>query len=461
MTISAEHADVPASEQPWIRQALEGDYAAKQAFDLNVPMDWTIDGLLPRTGASVWFGPGATGKTQLLLWMSLALASRGEASPCSWLGSAITRRGQILVLTAEDTQENILMRLGKLARRMFPQDSDAAREACGRVHIMSFLSMSEIEFPQNSPTVFSRSPQKGWEPHDRLLGIRHFIEEHNRISLASERPDDQIIGVVMDSATSMAGFDSTDSDGATNLLFYLNRMCRKTDIFWAVIGHTQKDPHINPAQPRENSVVRLRGSAMWSTAPRMVVEVRLACNKRPKKGRSETAPIIKARPDTSVRDMLVVDVAKANVPLNNAEPRYVVRTDCGAFEDVTGEVDMILRTGDSTPDEVPSHPVYTEAELENLRLKAVAKFIELAVGGEPGQRVVRSKLEGLLERFGNEIEHLSDVTECRGPANKPRPKSLGLYLNKLVSIGALSKKGKTLTIRDIAACNSDHESKAA
>ena len=445
--------EVPVYEQDWIRQALQGQYAATGAFDLHGSMDWAVDGLVPRTGASVWFGQGATGKTQLLLWMSLAIASVGETAPKKWLGASLARQGQILVLSAEDTHEHILMRIGSLARSMFPDQPEAARLACSRVHVMSFLSMTEREFPQEAPTLFTRGGKRGWEPHDRLKGIRHFIEQHNRDKAETGHLDDQIIGVVMDSATSMAGFESTDSDGVTNLFFYLNRMCRRADIFWAVIGHTQKAPPIDASRPRDNSVARLRGSAMWSTAPRMVVEVRLACDRRPKSGASENSPIKKLYPATLPRDMLVVDVAKANVPLNNPEPRYLIRNEDGYFLDISSEVAKVQKSRDQLDHGATPTNFLTEAEAEDLRTKAVAEFISQAIGNTAGTKVVRERLNELLPRFSVEIEHLNDVTETRGQAEKPRAKSIGVYLNRLVELEALGKRGKTLTVVDLARVN--------
>jgi hypothetical protein len=384
--------------------------------------------------------------------MALSLAGRGDAKPRAWLGADIVRRGQVLVLSAEDTNEHLLMRLGNLAKALYPHSAEAARQACSRIHLMSFLSMSETEFPQDAPTLFRRSPTKGWEPHERLLGIRHFLEVHNRP--LPDDSDERIIGVLMDSATSMAGFESTDSDAATNLFFYLNRMCRKLDIFWSIIGHTQKAPNVDPAHPRANSVARLRGSAMWSTAPRMVVEVRPACDLTPRKGqgRRETAPLRKVRPGALSRDMLVVDVAKANVPITSHEPRYLIRNEHGVLEDVSSEVLAIIAApeGDRQAANDEAHdPVYTDAELESFRLQAVVEFLRRAIGTEPGTKVVRDKLNMLLPRFSSEIEHLRAVTDTRGKAESPRPKSLGLYLNQLVELGVLDLRGRTLRIADL------------
>lgn len=205
---------------------------------------------------------------------------------------------------------------------------------------------------------------------------------------------------------------------------------------------------------------------MWSTAPRMVVEVRPACDVKPRKsqGRSETAPLRKVRPGALSRDMLVVDVAKANVPIAVHEPRYLIRNEDGVLEDVSSEVMDVMATPeeDRRPanDEVYA-PVHTEAELETLRLRAVVEFLRQAVGTEPGTKVVRDKLNGLLGRFSKEIEHLRDVTETRGKAGKPRPKSLGLYLNQLVDLGVLELRGRTLKIADLGKLRSAPEADAA
>lgn len=235
--------------------------------------------------------------------------------------------------------------------------------------------MTETEFPHDAPTLFAKGlAAPGWRPHQRLEGIRYFIEEHNRRVNEKNGPDeDRIVGVLMDSATSMAGFETTDSGGATSLLFYLNRMCRALDVFWAIIGHTQKQPEIDSSRPRANSVARLRGSAMWSTAPRMVVEVRLACDTRAKSGFQESSLVKRVKPDVAPRDILVVDVAKANVPVPNPEPRYLVRQEGAILVDVTDEVAKADRGRKSSQDGTAANDPRTttrksEAELEEGRL---------------------------------------------------------------------------------------------
>ena len=106
------------TDESWTIRAREGHYRAVDAASYDHSMDYAINGLMPATGATIWFGAGSTGKTQLLLWMAAHMAAVGNAVPDQWLGADICVRGNILVLTAEDLREHLLQRISAISRQM-------------------------------------------------------------------------------------------------------------------------------------------------------------------------------------------------------------------------------------------------------------------------------------------------------------------------------------------------------
>lgn len=299
--------------------------ASNHLGDATSTTDFRIDGWLAARGTSVWFGPGSTGKTQLLLWMAALIASK--ARPAQWLGREVHGTGHVLILSAEDSREHIIGRLRDVLLHTLGQDEQTAQATCDRLHVMPFLSMTEEEFTHPNASLMQPVDHE-WEPSPVLLEIRRYIKDWNR---RHEAPDDKIVGVVMDSATSMAGFDSIDGHATTNFFFYLGRLCEALNIFWTVIGHQPKSVIIGK-DTRLNAAARLRGAAMWTTAPRMTVEVRLI----QEWNRTREADHIRAAyPDRSREDFVVVYVAKANLPGVHKEERYILRSAEGAFTDVT------------------------------------------------------------------------------------------------------------------------------
>lgn len=315
-------------EDCWTTRALNGEYRAGDAALLAHRMDYAVEGLMPATGATIWFGAGSTGKTQLLLWLAAHIAATGDHAPHTWLDAAINVRGQILVLTAEDLREHLLQRIGSIARRMLIENGgDPADTAtlCQRIHVMAFLSMNSAEFDEPNPCLFER--QDGtWQASKVLNNVERFLDAWNEQMDIDGRPEDRIVGVILDSAVSMAGFELSDSGATTNFLFHLNRMARRQRMFWAVIGHTPKDA----AKKAEDAAIeRLRGSAMWSTTPRTVIEVRLA-------GAGEDLETVRAvHPDLDDRNVVIVEVAKANSVGADLRPRALLRRSEGAYDDIT------------------------------------------------------------------------------------------------------------------------------
>ncbi len=159
----------------------------------------------------------------------------------------------------------------------------------------------------------------------------------------------------------MAGFDSLDALATTNFFFYLGRVCERLRIFWSIIGHTPKSAPIPKHNARATATSRLRGVAMWTTAPRMTVEVRhiQEWGSDPKK-KVQEEPELRTRLPQHFRkeDILVVCVAKANLLGAHREERFLVRSGKGAFVDVTdGNEGLSPEDLISPPDKaVPSAP---------------------------------------------------------------------------------------------------------
>ncbi len=312
-------------------------------------VEWRVQGWLAETGTSVWYGAGSTGKTQLMLWMAAMIASRPEdRHEQIWLGARIKGTGHVLILTAEDTREQIMMRLRDVVTHSMRQDGPARQRTCSRLHIMPFLSMSEREFRHPNPSLLQQDKERVWGPSDVMLEIERYVREWNRL-----HPDEEerIVGVVMDSATSMAGFDSLDAQATTNFFFYLGRLCERLRIFWAVIGHTPKVTSIPRLTARETATSRLRGVAMWTTAPRLTVEVRLIQEWRKGVRVDPEAPALRAWLGGHVRkeNILVVYVARLRAlgDLNRMLARPVPAA-ADAAEEV-GEVCRAMRASRPLP----------------------------------------------------------------------------------------------------------------
>ncbi|WP_198356288.1 AAA family ATPase [Sphingomonas sp. TX0522] len=314
------------------------------AADARVP--YRIEGWLAETGTSVWFGAGSTGKTQLMLWMAAIIASRREdRREHVWLGGRVNGTGHVLVLTAEDTREQIVGRLRDVVEHSLGQGREAALRTCKRIHVMPFLSMSEDEFSHLSPSLFEQPPkERHWEASAVMEEVRRYVREWNG---AHDDPEERIVGVVMDSATSMAGFDSLDAQATTNFFFYLGRLCERLRIFWAIIGHTPKTTTFTRRNYRATAPSRLRGVAMWTTAPRLTVEVRLSQAWREgRKVTQERQELLDWLPGSWRPDnLLVVYVAKANLKHASKSERFLARQRHGAFVDVTDMPDEALTNG--------------------------------------------------------------------------------------------------------------------
>jgi len=403
----------------WRKIAVKGHYRAGAATEVDDTSDFAIEGLVPRVGVSVWFGPGSTGKTQMLLWMAAHLAAPKGDRPESWLGAAIRKRGHILVVSAEDIREHIYLRLAGIGNAMKEQHPRLDVEAlCNRIHVIPFLSLDDNEFPGENPRLF-RDTDTGWEASDTLEGIEEFITAWNH----EDRPqEDRIIGVILDSAVSMAGFELTNSDATTALLFRLNRNSLRQGVFWAVIGHTPKSAEIRDGDPLNGAAERLRGSAMWSTTPRSVVELRLA-------GPTENLQDLQeAFPNLGRRDIVIANVVKSNLKDSDWKPRVLRRLSEGAYHDLTREYPNVCRSWD------PSSPSPTLRELAD-RERVLVKLIRELVESKSDKTVSYTKLRSELKARSSDMPSFKDVIFDAKKDSANNPNTLAHLLRRLKAAG--------------------------
>lgn len=452
----------PDSEKWLVHNCRSTDGAAQQ---------YRIQGWLARTGTSVWFGAGSTGKTQLMLWMAAMIASLPEDRlEDTWLGGQVHGTGHVLILTAEDTRDQIVGRLRDVVRHSMRQSEDAQTRTFARIHIMPFLSMREGEFDHPNPSLFEQAPaDRQWSSTAVMQEVRRYVMEWNR----THEADDRIVGVVMDSATSMSGFDSLDAPATTNFFFYLGRLCERLGIFWAIIGHTPKTTTMNYKTYRATAPSRLRGVAMWTTAPRLTVEVRLSQTWRiGKRSVQEAAEHLAWLPaGWSAENLLVVYVAKANLKHVCRSERILARQRHGAFVDVTEMPAEALLNGslegwsDTVTTPVPEFidASMDAAEAERITRKQgaprssgrprrdpavysvgtdlVAELVaEAYPAGTIEQRVSANRLSKLLApRRPGEVRS-KFITSASGGRQKPaRIGSINWHLDQLVGIGILRK----------------------
>ena len=336
-TASAQEAQT----KKWDSQPESDKWLASHDFDSATPkIPFRIDGWLAERGTAVWYGAGSTGKTQLLLWMAAMIASRPQHRQPTWLGGTINGTGHVLILTAEDARSQIVGRLRDIVQNTMHQTAAAAHETCSRLHVMPFISMTEDEFKHPNASLLRYDNDRVWRASAVMEEIRHYITTWNELHADSE---DRIVGVVLDSATSMAGFDSMEGEATTNFFFYLGRLCEALGIFFTIIGHVPKAAYVPQKDSFGTAAARLRGVAMWTTAPRMAVEVRnlQEWGKAPEK--HERNDLRKMFPELKRQDFLVVYAAKANLLGVCREACYLIRNANGAFQEI--EVSAVRQTG--------------------------------------------------------------------------------------------------------------------
>lgn len=400
---------------PWRIDAQDGFYRAGEAATISDSVAFTIDGIVPATGVSMWFGPGSTGKTQLLLWMAAHLAAPEEGGPEAWLGAPIRKRGHVLVLSAEDLREHIFLRLAGIAKAMkseFPAID--CRVLCNRIHVIPFLSLSEQEFGGRSPSLYTGRRNR-WHASSTLEAIEEIIDVWN----AGHGPDDQIVGVIMDSAVSMAGFELSDSEATTEFLFRVNRASNRQKVFWAIVGHTPKGAEIKD-DPLDGAADRLRGSAMWSTTPRTVVELRIA-------GDTETlVDVQRSFPDIGRRDIVIANVVKSNSKHADFKPRVLRRLSEGAFQDLTLDFPDVCRSWDPT---VP--PPKALASIEDRKAALIELIRNITQGGQPGSTFRRDDLDTEFKTHASDYPALAGIVHGADRDHRTNKRSLAYLITLL------------------------------
>ncbi|OWQ98360.1 AAA family ATPase [Sphingopyxis witflariensis] len=434
------------SDENWTIRARRGEYSARDAAKTLDPMKWAVHRLLPATGASVLFGTGSTGKTQLLLWLAAHIAARGEKKPKKWLGADVAVTGKVLVLSAEDLREHLFKRIGDIARRMSEQfgwADEEVEDVCARIHVMPFLSMGVTEFTELNPSLFRRGAGGDWEPSESLRSIERFLEDANNEADANERPEDRFVGVILDSAVSMAGFEMSQSEAATNFLFHLNRMSRRQGMFWAVIGHTPKDAGKKADDP---AVERLRGSAMWSTTPRAVIELRCATS-------SDNVDDVRVRyPNLDTRDILLLSTAKANSEDADLDPRALVREkDSGAFIDITGQFPGIFDRVQKTHADADRSEPRIPRDRNQTGLAIIDIISRVTNDGRPQEKFTRQSVRDEFDRQRPLNEALRDVAPEHEGKYSRKDFSLAWYMAQFRDFGAIAdSKASSFLIVDLA-----------
>lgn len=418
------------TDERWTSRAINGEYRATDLPPEDRRTEYAVQGLMPRTGATIWFGAGSTGKTQLLLWLAAHIAATGDDAPQQWLDADVRVRGQVLVLTAEDLREHVLQRIAAIARRMMQEAGRPGEDAaalCQRIHVMAFLSMSMAEFDEPNPSLFTKGPGGRWEPSAVLKGIEKFLDDWNGQAAA----EDRIVGVFLDSAVSMAGFEMTNSEATTNFLFYLNRLARRQQMFWAVIGHTPKDA---AKKGDDAAIERLRGSAMWSTTPRTVVEVRLA-------GASEDLEAVRAvYPKLDERSVVTVQVAKANSQGADLDPRALLRRSEGAYDHITPDFPGIFRTRNGGKG---------SAHTSELR-QAVMALLATFDGGKPGTVVERDQLHAAFMAARSSSPALNAISDAIDGTSAKKAGTLAHELSRMSKDQLIDTKRGNIRIVDLS-----------
>lgn len=444
----AFEANPAVPDEPWSSAFLRHHWSAARAFEGDrsdsEAIEYAVDRLLAKTGTAVWFGNGSIGKTQLLLWMASAIAAHRDLVP-TWLDKEIKCRGHILILSAEDTQDHLHARIRAVIEDVLGLTGQDALEAAQRLHVMPFLSMTEKEFDHPNAGLFSNEGGV-WSPNKKMTEIRALIEAWN----AKASTDDRIVGVIMDSATSMAGFEAMAADAVTNFFFYLNRLCETLRLFWVVIGHTPKVQKINPRDPDADSAARLKGPAIWTTAPRTTVEVRAALGPGKRGYRYESQDVIEAGLATRPEDVVIVRVAKSNFHDVDRAKRILVRKEGGIFEDVTHQLPQPDESGTSAPAALPpTRPSKLPHSDESLAIgtQAVWELILGTSADRSEQAVSSNQLSKCLDDWKERIPGLAKVVKAgtkRGGG--PRVGAVNWHLERLFEAGRLTKDGSRFVV---------------
>ncbi|MDE2172034.1 MAG: hypothetical protein KGJ57_21850, partial [Sphingomonadales bacterium] len=188
-----------------------------------------------------------------------------------------------------------------------------------------------------------------------------------------------------------------------NARLHLNRKAHQQGIFWAIIGHTPKDA---AKKVEDAAIERLRGSAMWSTTPRSVVEVRLATSS------DDLSPVRADHPGLTDRDVVIVQVAKANSENADLRPRALLRRRDGAYDDITAAYpELFASTAEAGSGRAD------KTEIRKALLAILATFSD----GKPGTKISREELRAAVSNAKSSDPTLGGISDViDGNAAKKR-----------------------------------------
>lgn len=254
------------------RDARFAEFGALLAGSDQRPVAYDILGLRSQTGFDFDFGAGGIGKTGGKISQCLSLVG-DDGKILDWMGLPLgDRRGVIVYYTAEDE----LPVFNSIATDVLVHDFEHLTPK-EKAHRFSRLlpicpvSMTREEFPENRLSLFRFDRALGdWTPTSVFDSLFHTIDSWN----ASHGRDDQVIGLVIDSWTTVAGGTADDPHLSSVAPVELNRCAIERGIWINAIGHTQKDPKIDRFDPDANAEQRFRGSANLNTSVRQTNEWR-------------------------------------------------------------------------------------------------------------------------------------------------------------------------------------------
>ena len=254
------------------RDARFAEFGALLAWSEKRPVAYDILGLRSQTGFDFDFGAGGIGKTGGKVSQCMALVGDDGKSQ-DWMGLPLgNRRGVVVYYTAEDE----LTVLNSIITDVLVHDYDyltplEQAHRFSRILPICPVSMTREEFPENRLSLFRFDRALGdWRPTSVFDSLFHTIDCWN----ASHGRDDQVIGLVIDSWTTVAGGTADDPHLSSVAPVELNRCAIERGIWINAIGHTQKDPKIDRFDPDANAEQRFRGSANLNTSVRQTNEWR-------------------------------------------------------------------------------------------------------------------------------------------------------------------------------------------
>ena len=216
--------------------------------------EWLVSGLLPLGVPALFCAAGGTGKGMLTLDLGLRVAGGTSGRidfDDKWLGARVCSHGSVVILTAEDTQDEIHRRLEAL-----DPTGDRRRAANGRLHIIPLPDV-------NGPITLIRAKegyQRGYEMTPECIAL---IDQLKKI------PDLKLINI--DPLASFVAVDvNADPQAAQFVQGVFALISKVTNALVLVAHHMGKS---NPAKGKDVSAARagVRGSTALVDGVRIVL----------------------------------------------------------------------------------------------------------------------------------------------------------------------------------------------